>query len=162
MAEDLGQDNYVACLQLIHGVVAAWEQQASEKSPQNMQAFFSARQRTPMLERDLAWFGASHPSHRRPLLPEMNDNASLLGAMYVMEGSTLGGQYIARHVERVLGLTDGNGDAYFRGYEQQTGSMWKESCEMLRTAIPDCDAAIAIDSAKAMFAAFGSWMRQCK
>jgi heme oxygenase (biliverdin-IX-beta and delta-forming) len=160
MSENLGQDNYVACLQLIHGVVAAWEQEAADKSPQGMQAFFAARQRTAMLERDLAWFGVSQPNHRRPPLPQMNDNASLLGAMYVMEGSTLGGQYIARHVERVLSLKEGNGNAYFRGYEQQTGSMWKESCEMLRMKVPESDAEIAIGSAKAMFAVFGSWMKQ--
>jgi heme oxygenase len=159
MTEDLGQDNYVACLQLIHGVVAAWEQKAAEKSPHDVQAFFAARQRRAMLERDLAWFGVSQPNNLRPVLPDMDNDASLLGAMYVMEGSTLGGQYIARHVKRVLSLSEGNGDAYFRGYEQQTGPMWKESCEMLRTRVPDCDTEIAINSAKAMFATFGSWMR---
>ena len=160
MTEDLGQVKYVACLQLIHGVVAAWEQKSAENSPKNLRTFFVARQRKAMLERDLAWFGISQPDNQRPVLPEMNDDASLLGAMYVMEGSTLGGQYIARHVEKILNLTDGNGNAYFRGYQQQTGLMWKESCEMLRTKVLDSDAEIAIDSAKAMFSVFGSWMRQ--
>jgi heme oxygenase (biliverdin-IX-beta and delta-forming) len=160
MMEDLGQVKYVACLQLIHGVVAAWEQKAAENSPQDMRTFFAAHQRKAMLERDLAWFGVSQPDKRRPILPDMNDEAILLGAMYVMEGSTLGGQHIARHVERVLSLTQGNGDAYFRGYEERTGSMWKESCEMLRTKVPEDKSEIAIRSAKAMFAVFGSWMLQ--
>ena len=51
----------------------------------------------------------------------MRDDATLLGAMYVMEGSTLGGQLIARHVELVLGLTAGQGNAHFRGHNERTG-----------------------------------------
>jgi heme oxygenase len=85
--------------------------------------------------------------------------ASLLGAMYVMEGSTLGGQLIARHVELVLGLTAGQGNAYLRGHNERTGQPWKEFCNVLRTKVPDSETDAAIAAAKAMFGVFGSWMR---
>jgi heme oxygenase len=75
-----------------------------------------------------------------------------------MEGSTLGGQLIARHVELVLGLTAGQGNAYFRGHNERTGQLWKEFCDALRTKVPDGETAAVIAAAKAMFGVFGAWM----
>src|SRR5580693_9409415 len=102
--------------------------------------------------------GADSSGEARPTLPELRDAASLLGAMYVMEGSTLGGQLIARHVELVLGLTAGQGNAYFRGHNERTGQLWKEFCHALRTNVPDSETDAVIAAAKAMFGVFGSWM----
>jgi heme oxygenase len=159
MAEDLDSDTYVLCLQRIHGVVAAWEENAAEGSPEWMRTLVSARQRKGMLERDLGWFGIAVHAEQRPTLPEMNTQAHRLGVMYVMEGSTLGGQLIARHVERVLGLSEGHGSAYFRGHGTRTGTMWKEFCEVLQVRVPDSEAEAVIAAAKEMFTVFGSWMR---
>jgi len=51
--------------------------------------------------------------------------ASYLGAMYVLEGSTLGGRVLYKHINKTLGLTPENGCGYFWGYGEQTGTMWK-------------------------------------
>jgi heme oxygenase len=95
---------------------------------------------------------------RRPVLPEMTNPASFFGTMYVMEGSTLGGQIIARHVEKVLHLRGGQGNSYFRGHGNRTGPLWKEFCAMLQLRIPDEQTDAVVISAKAMFSTFGSWM----
>jgi heme oxygenase len=81
-------------------------------------------------------------------------------AMYVMEGSTLGGQIIARHVQTSLFLTQDHGNAFFRGHGAQTGPLWKEFCDMLTTRISHDETDEVITSAKAMFATFGSWMQE--
>jgi heme oxygenase len=158
MAEDLDRATYVLCLQRIHGVVSAWEENSAKGSPEWLGTLVIARQRKGMLERDLAWFGSTVDGEQRPTLPEMNTQARRLGVMYVMEGSTLGGQLIARHVERVLGLSEGQGNAYFRGHGARTGTMWKEFCEVLQTRVPDSEAEAVMGAAKEMFAVFGSWM----
>jgi heme oxygenase len=111
-----------------------------------------------MLELDLTWFGAKSRDGVRPVLPEMRDQPSLLGAMYVMEGSTLGGQLIARQFQRTLHLNEGKGDAFFRGYEDQTGPMWREFCDVLKMRVTDEETESAVLSAKAMFTPYGSWM----
>ncbi|HTD95988.1 MAG TPA: biliverdin-producing heme oxygenase [Edaphobacter sp.] len=160
MEEDLSREDYVRYLRQIHGVVAAWEERSAEVSPEWMRAILAARQRREMLERDLRWFSVASSTDERPVMPMMSDEASLLGAMYVMEGSTLGGQLIAAHVARVLGLKDGQGDAYFRGHGRQTGTMWREFCEVLRTRVTDDESEAAIRAAKAMFQVFGSWMQR--
>jgi heme oxygenase (biliverdin-IX-beta and delta-forming) len=159
MDEELDLDTYVSCLLKLHGMIAAWEEWAPPNAPAWIQPLLAARRRGELLMLDLAWFGADAPAEARPMLPEMRDAAGLLGAMYVMEGSTLGGQLIARHVELALGLNAGQGNAYFCGHNERTGQLWKEFCAALRTKVPDTETDAVIAAAKAMFGVFGSWMR---
>jgi heme oxygenase (biliverdin-IX-beta and delta-forming) len=160
MHEGLNTAQYIQCLQKIYGVVAAWEERAAEVAPAWLQPVILARRRKPLLEQDLAWFGVSDRDDRRPKLPEINDLPSLFGTMYVMEGSTLGGQFIAKHVETSLCLNEGQGNSYFRGHGRQTVPLWKEFCELLKARIPDDQTAAVVLSAKAMFSTFGRWMQE--
>jgi heme oxygenase len=160
MHQGLNIVEYVQCLQRIYGVVIAWEERAAEIAPEWLQPSLLARLRSPLLERDLAWFGVTEKDDRRPTLPEMNNLPNLFGTMYVMEGSTLGGQLIARHVEEAFHLSEGQGNSYFRGHGSQTGPMWKEFCEMLKLRIPDEQTDAVVISAKAMFSTFGMWMQE--
>ena len=159
MVEDLDRDSYVRCLRRAHGLVAAWEGWSCGCSPEWMHSLLENRRRQGLLERDLAWFGVVQLDAARPAMPERKDDASLLGSMYVMEGSTLGGQFIAKHVEEVLGLNRGEGDAYFRGHGERTRRMWKEFCVVLRTRTSESETEAVVAGAKAMFRAFGDWMR---
>jgi heme oxygenase (biliverdin-IX-beta and delta-forming) len=159
MDDELDVGTYVSCLLKLHGIIAAWEEWAAPNAPAWIRPLLAARRRGPLLVLDLIWFGADGSGEARPSLPEITDAAGLLGAMYVMEGSTLGGQLIARHVERVLGLTNGQGNAYFRGHNERTGQLWTEFCDALRTKVPDNETDTVIAAAKAMFGVFGSWMR---
>jgi heme oxygenase len=159
MDEELDVDTYVSSLLKLHGIIAAWEEWAAPNAPGWIQPLLAARRREQLLTLDLTWFGADASAGARPALTEIRDAAGLLGAMYVMEGSTLGGQLIARHVERVLKLTAGQGSAYFRGHKEQTGKLWKELCDVLQTKVPDSETDAVIAGAKAMFGVYGSWMR---
>ena len=160
MRPELDTAQYIRCLQHMYGIVAAWEGRAFEIAPEWMRPMLAARQRKLLLELDLAWFGAFQKDDRRPALPQMNDLPSLLGTMYVMEGSTLGGQLIARHVEKSLHLSEGQGDAFFRGHGDRTGPMWKEFCGMLNMQVSDDRTDTVVTAAKAMFTTFGDWMRE--
>jgi heme oxygenase (biliverdin-IX-beta and delta-forming) len=159
MDQELDVDTYVSYLLKLHGMITAWEEWAAPNAPAWIQPLLAARRRGQLLMLDLTWFGADASGEARPALPEMTDAAGLLGAMYVMEGSTLGGQLIARHVEVALGLAAGQGNAYFRGHNERTGQLWKEFCDALRTKVPESETAAVIVAAKAMFGVFGSWMR---
>jgi heme oxygenase len=159
MDQELDVDTYVSYLVKLHGMIAVWEERAASSAPAWIQPMLAARRRGQLLVLDLTWFGADASGVARPKVPEMTSAADLLGAMYVMEGSTLGGQLIARHVELVLGLTAGQGNAYFRGHNERTGQLWKEFCHALRTNVPDSETDAVIAAAKAMFGVFGSWMR---
>ena len=123
MKPDLTRGEYVACLQRLYGMVAAWDDTAWEQAPPSVQDLLRPRRRGHLLKADLDWFGSVEEAENRPSLPDLSDEALFLGALYVMEGSTLGGQLIARHVEETLGLEPGRGDLYFRGHGMQTGPM---------------------------------------
>src|SRR5277367_1387140 len=92
MDEGLTQEIYVSCLLKLHGMIAAWEVWAAANAPAWIQPFLATRRREQLLRLDLTWFGVDGSDNERPTLPEMTDVAGVLGAMYVMEGSTLGGQ----------------------------------------------------------------------
>ncbi|HZP06486.1 MAG TPA: biliverdin-producing heme oxygenase [Terracidiphilus sp.] len=159
MKPDLTREEYVACLQRLHGIVAAWDATAYEKAPSSMQNLLGPRRRGHLLAADLNWFGLTVEEKNRPSLPDLSDEALFFGALYVMEGSTLGGQLIARHVEEALGLEPGRGDRYFRGHGAKTGPMWKEICELLETRVLEEEGDRVIESARQMFRIFESWMR---
>lgn len=160
MAKGLETAQYVRCLQRMYGVVAAWDERAIKIAPDWMRPLLVARQRTHLLQLDLGWFGVTDLDERRPILPDMTDLPSLLGIMYVMEGSRLGGQLIARHVEASLHLSEGQGDAYFRGHGDRTGTMWKEFCEVLKTRVSDNQTDEVVTAAKATFRIFGEWIQE--
>jgi heme oxygenase len=159
MDGDLVPSVYVSLLARLYGFIRGWELWTDSVDLPRFQALLQARRRSPLLIADLDHFSAKIPDfvYAGPTL----DRAALpavLGAMYVVEGSTLGGQLIAKHVERVLQLQEGRGSAYFRGYKDSTGSMWTELKNVL-VEVSDEDADLLIHAAKVVFKDFREWMR---
>jgi heme oxygenase len=81
--------------------------------------------------------------------------------MYVLEGSTLGGQYMRKRVYESFGLTPESGCAYFASYGERVGPMWKAfaaavdayaTSEELRSTI-ERSAVATFESVDAWFAA---------
>jgi heme oxygenase len=94
-----------------------------------------------------------------PLLPHFE---CALGALYVVEGSSLGSQYILRHLSGVLGSQIDGADSFFRGRGAQTGAHWKQFCCLLDTYgahHPDA-APLLIEGAAATFRSIGRWMQK--
>ncbi|MGI4873521.1 MAG: biliverdin-producing heme oxygenase [Janthinobacterium lividum] len=91
-----------------------------------------------------------------PALPPLGTWPQLLGAMYVLEGSTLGGQVIARSLAKA-GIPL---HTYFSGYGEQTGTRWKQFCHLLtEEATPENQAEI-VESASRTFYALQQWLNQ--
>ena len=84
------------------------------------------RRKLPLLERDLRALG-ENPAHL-PVAdegPAADGAAAALGCMYVLEGATLGGRVITKHLA-ARGIGPEAGGAFFAGYGEATGEMWKE------------------------------------
>jgi heme oxygenase len=93
-------------------------------------------------------------------LPPLETAADALGCLYVLEGSTLGGQYIARAAEKQLGLTMVSGISFFSGNGSSTGRMWNEFAAALNAyaeAHPESSPAI-VASATRTFECFKDWI----
>ena len=92
-------------------------------------------------------------------LPPLNDAASVYGCLYVLEGSTLGGQVISREVELRLGFTPQHGCSFFAGYGEQTRTMWTSFCRQL-TAFAEANPTAhdeIVAAAAETFACFETW-----
>jgi heme oxygenase len=75
----------------------------------------------------------------RGFLPiRIEDQAELVGALYSIEGATLGGQVISRHIQAGrLGVTAEHGGRFFNGYGEQTTTRWNEFLTFAEQACPD-------------------------
>jgi len=86
----------------------------------------SERAKVPLLEKDLRAFGQSvELLERCTNLPELKTPAQVLGCLYVIEGATLGGQIISKHLLANLGLGPETGAAFFNGYGADSGQQWQ-------------------------------------
>jgi heme oxygenase (biliverdin-IX-beta and delta-forming) len=87
------------------------------------------RRKTPWLEADLRALGMDGESLARlpvcPALPALETVDHALGCLYVLEGATLGGAFISRHLARALGVDAESGGAFFASYGELRGPMWK-------------------------------------
>ncbi len=93
------------------------------------------RIRTHWLESDLAWSGLDAASFPRLRLcadiPSYGCAARRLGALYVAEGSALGGRQLCRGLDRLLGLESRDGRRFFAGRGADTGPAWAEFLDRL-------------------------------
>jgi heme oxygenase len=129
MGEVFSLDNYKKLLTKFYRFYAAIEPKVAESHPESAGFDFDARRKTPMLEKDLEALGILEKvKAETPLwdgLPDVSSLPRAFGSIYVMEGATLGGQVITRHLKQDFGLTAENGAAFFSSYGDQVGPMWK-------------------------------------
>lgn len=115
-----------------------------------------ARLKSDWLRRDLACFGlVPLPEEDLPRLPEIEDEAALVGLLYPVEGSTLGGRMIGARLRERFGIDETTGGRFLAGYRGDTMRRWQAGCGWFETIAGD-EAAIAraSDVAQATFACF--------
>ena len=90
---------------------------------------------------------------------EFSSVAEAMGIMYVLEGSTLGGKVLYRHIHEMLGFTPENGASYFWGYGAQTGNLWKSFISSLTHFVEENTGEDeVIGSAKKTFTIIDNWL----
>lgn len=133
---DLSHDRYVQVLNGFERYLAAWEPHVAAALDAGDRAWFAARSRLPMLRRDLRQLDPERADAvAPPHLPPLPNAAAAWGSLYVLEGSALGGQLIARRVAERFGYGAANGAAFFLGHGDRTGAMWREFRERLDAAV---------------------------
>lgn len=112
--------------------------------------------RSTLIRRDLEEL-AVEVSRRLVAIRAPASEAEVLGAMYVMEGSSLGGQVICRHLSESLQLPAAALN-YYNGYGAQTGKYWQEFKQHLDRAGGDSAAftQTCVKRAQETFVAFGA------
>lgn len=112
------------------------------------------RHKAPLLVADLADVTCLP---RCQALPALDDTDAVLGCLYVLEGSTLGGRHVAAHVEGALGTAVGT--RYFRSYGDAVGTRWRTFREAVAgRADAGGDIDVMVGSALTTFELFHGWL----
>jgi heme oxygenase len=160
------REDYVALLEGFYGYVAPWEDAVATCLPARLRDFFEERRKASLLASDLALLTGDNDRANKVTkierLPAVDSIGRVFGSMYVMEGSTLGGRFIAPHVATLFGLQSGSGNAYFEGYGLRTGSMWKAFRETASANVPPGQHDEAVDAAIATFDGLHGWLGEVR
>ena len=117
--------HYARVLQVFDAFLAAWEPAMLAMLPPGRREWLRARSRRPFLQLDLQALDAAADTGPAVCLPRLPNAAAAWGSAYVMEGSALGGQVITRHLAEA-GSQHAGAAAYFHGWGDATGAMWRE------------------------------------
>jgi heme oxygenase len=160
----IGIADYRRLIARVYGFHLPFEAAAREAAASSGFDFdVEGRTRSPALLADLKALGVDAETIARlPLWAPSFSFASesvLLGAFYVLEGSTLGGVQIARTLRGVVGDDAGDGRRFFLGRGDRQSAMWRDFLERLETLSEDFEeSGKAIDAAVATFEDFQTWM----
>ncbi len=155
----LDRQRFKHVLERFHGFHTVWESAVRRHAA--LIAFLDARTRLPALRRDLLALGAapSEVEHLPVCLAAADlarSEAEAIGSIYVMEGSTLGGQLIARALAEADWLPDG-GLSYFNPYGRDTGARWRAFHAFAEARLPEDAHGAAVAGARRTFEVLGSW-----
>ena len=123
------------------------------------------RVKTPTLVHDLDALGLTdHAIHALPRctqLPVLDTPAACLGALYVLEGATLGGNILRKQMSERLGLEAHNGCAFLYVYGEATGRQWKAFMDFLGSVPLDAQArGETVQAARSTFSCFEHWLER--
>ncbi|PWV48230.1 biliverdin-producing heme oxygenase [Chitinophaga sp. S165] len=120
-------EKYVRLLELFYGYYYPLEQHIAAHMDISFPGGFERRRKASLLLDDISTITGAHasPSETSSDLPEITDAAQALGVMYVLEGSTLGGQVICQILIRNLSVPElSKSLTFFNGYGTDTQSYW--------------------------------------
>lgn len=93
-------------------------------------------------------------------IPQLSNFGEALGALYVLEGSSLGGRFILLDLSKRLGQAIHGADSFFAGRGAETGPRWnafKLSLDRFLSREPIQFSSV-LTGAMATFASVGAWM----
>lgn len=163
---DLPLSSYAATLRAYLGFYAPVEAQLTPLVEPVAELEWAQRRKSHLLAADLQRLAAdpadddARAGPHCAELPALDSCAAAIGAMYVLEGATLGGRALLKLLGARLapsGATD-----FLNGYGAATGQRWKQFTDYLWCieAPEDRDAAVA--AAVATFTGFEQWLDDCQ
>jgi heme oxygenase len=118
-------ENYVRLLQAFHALTAPVETMLlRHRASLPASLMLRERLKAPLIKNDLEALSSTPRHILIPSLAELDSTAQLMGALYVLEGATLGGQVIRRLMLQQHGAAAREWLTFFNSYGKQTGYRW--------------------------------------
>lgn len=152
-------EQYAYLLRLFYGYFKPVEAQIQKIINSDLISDISERRQSGALISDLQAIGTdTQDLATTDNLPVIVTVPQALGAMYVLEGSTLGGRFISQMLMKQLNRTDAI--SFFSGYGEHTDAKWKAFTETMNSydeAHP-LNANEIVAAADETFSKFGEWV----
>jgi heme oxygenase len=159
LSDRLSPHRYVKLLAAFFGFYLPLEESLAQWEAASPPLGLSTIRRSALLQQDLRALGST--CEHVPIcsdVPTFGRVGEIAGAIYVVEGATLGGQVIARGMMQRLGLGRENGAAFFAGDGPLTAVRWREVLAWLENRDPG-EGVHLIDGACRTFGALSQWLR---
>lgn len=154
------REGYIRMLQGMYAFLAPLEQKVLTFITPEMLPDKEERRNIQLMANDLEQLGSNPDRTLKPELPEIDNAAQAFGALYVLEGSTMGGMVVAGMLRRQLPEAAQH-FGYFQSYGKETRAKWN----LFRTAINNYIAAnpeqadTVAQAAGNTFSSFGDWLK---
>lgn len=113
---------------------------------------YNDRRNSSFLKNDIIALGGNVDDLQIVNLPEITNQLQALGALYVMEGSIMGGPIIIKMLEKG-GITEGV--SFFSGYGEATGQKWGVFVSVMNAkATDEAEETVAVNAANETFSRF--------
>ncbi|WP_233789218.1 biliverdin-producing heme oxygenase [Sphingobacterium sp. HMA12] len=142
---------YADLLKIFYSYFKNLEEAIAPYITKNILADYPERRHAVSLAEDIVELGGDLNDLTEVPVPFIDSTAKALGALYVMEGSVMGGMVIVRMLAK-YGITEGV--SFFSGYGSETGQKWNAFIDALGANISEEHAADAIYAARDTFARF--------
>lgn len=149
--------DYARLLQMFYGFYRPLQQAIQLQLGPHELPDIAKRRTATLIEADLATLGYKAKSARGAALPEITTVPQAFGALYVLEGSTLGGKIIARMLAKNTHVPiPSTALNFFSGYGEETGPMWVAFLAVLNR---QSDGTSIVAAANQTFLCLKQWMR---
>lgn len=151
--------DYINLLQVFYSYFGGLEQQIDHYITEQIMPDYADRRKSAALANDIESLGGQPIAKAgTDALPQINNILQAYAAMYVIEGSTLGGKIISKMMAQQLNITDGKGLSFFSGYGNDTEPMWETfKVALNEQAKTAADEAVVINTANETFSRFKEW-----
>jgi len=153
------KEDYVELLQLFYSYFGGLEKLIDQHLDKSILPDYDQRRKSASLAQDITSLGGTPPNVATgEALPLINNHLQAMAALYVIEGSTLGGKFISKMIAQQLNIIDGAGLSFFNSYGDNTEVMWNTFKEAMNrqssSALVNHE---VIATANDTFARFKAW-----
>jgi heme oxygenase len=151
--------DYINLLQLFYSYFGGLEQLIDQQLDKSQLPDYAERRKSSSLANDIiALGGTPQELAGGTALPKISNTLQAMAALYVIEGSTLGGKFISKMIAQQLQINDGTGLSFFNSYGANTEAMWNTFKNALNTQSTSAqEDNIVIETANDTFARFKAW-----
>jgi heme oxygenase len=126
-----GNRDYADLLRYFYAYFSQVEKSIAPFITDELLADHSERRNSSYIKNDIEALGATVDDLPLVTVPEIHSSLQALGALYVMEGSIMGGSIIVQMLAKD-GITEGV--TFFSGYGAATGQMWAAFIAVMNAA----------------------------